>query len=171
MPLLRPALALALTLGCGPDPRQTEAQRYVESMGSVVAENAALARRTMELAEGIQKRTLDAPAAAKALESEVLPRARLLESRARAVMPTTPALAAGHQQLVDGWSARADAYADLARAWHASDLSAFDAATRANREASDEAAEGLEAINGELAHYGLEIDPFPSGGAKAPGGG
>ena len=160
MPHPRHLLLLVWGLGCGPDPRQIEAQRYAEAMGRAAAENAALSRSTLELAEKLEKKSIDAGTAASSLESDMLPRARALASRARAVIPTTPELQRGHQQIVEGWSERADAYADLARAWRAGDAAAFGEAEKANREASDEAAEGVVTVNAELSRYGLTIDPW-----------
>jgi len=160
MPHPRDLLLLVWTAGCGPDPRQLEAQRYAEAMGRAASDNAALARSTLELAEKLRKQSIDADAAAGALETDMLPRARALASRARGVMPTTAGLQPGHQQIVEAWSERADAYADLARAWRAGDVPAFAAAEKANRAASDEAAEGVLAVNAELSRYGLTIDPW-----------
>lgn len=168
MPPLRPLSLLVLTLGCGPDPRQTEAQRYVEAMSGAFAENAALARSTLELAEQVRGDKLDEEGAATTLEKEILPRARALATRARGVSPTTPALQRAHVAVVEAWSARADAYADLARAWHSGDLATFDQAANANRAASEDAADGLEDINAELSRYALHIDPYPSPPAATP---
>ncbi len=168
MPPLRSLSLLALALGCGPDPRQTEAQRYVEAMSGAFAENAAMARRTMELTEQVRGGKLDQASAAKVIEAEILPKSRAIESRARGVTPTTPALQRAHQEILEAWSDRSDAYADLARAWHSGDLATFDAAVTTTIEASEQAAEGLGDVNAELSRYGLDIDPFPASASASP---
>lgn len=174
MPLPRAVALLAFTLACGPDPREAEAREYVELMTPAVAENAALARRSLELAGQLQKKAVTADAAARVIETEVLPEVREVETAARGVLAGSDGLQRAHHRLLDAWSARADAIADLARTWHAGDVSGFDAATKAERAASEAEAAGFREINLELSRYGLSLDPYPSASAaasSAPSGG
>lgn len=162
----RRALTLALGLvACGPPAGQVAAQRYVAEVGPTLQRNAALARGHAERAQRLRKGALDAEGVARELDEQVIPEARAIVTAGRAIHPDQPALRAAHDQLVEAWSARADAAADLSRAWHASDLPGLDAALKADTSASDAELAGFMAINAQLSGYGVTIDPFgaPSG--------
>lgn len=165
MPPLRPTGLLLALVACGPSAGQVAATRYLAEVEPAVQRNAALERGHVELAQRLRKGALDAEGLAGELEKTVLPGAREIVATARAIHPEDPALTAAHQQLVDAWTARADAVADISRAWHASDLAALDAAMAADKKASDAELAGFMAINQALSQYGLKLDPYgaPSG--------
>ena len=146
---------------CKPDPLREEAPGYVTRMEPVLVDNMALSRAYLDLAGRIRKESLGADAVATALDGDLLPKARALAAEARRLEPTAPELAAPHRVLVEAWTARADAYADLSRSYHADDLSGFDHAAQANLEAHEDESAYFSDINGVLAPLGLQLVPLP----------
>ena len=158
MPVLRSRLILALTLGaCQPSPRQEDAAAYAARMAPVFTQDEAVSRQVLELAEQVRAGKLDASGLAARVEQEILPAARQVASAARAVTPATPALSEPHRRLVESWTARSDAYADLTRAFHAGDLTAFDAASKADLQARDAAAAARNELTQELSRWNLPL--------------
>lgn len=157
---LLPLGALTALLACGPSDDEVAAQTYATTMTPVLAENLTLARAHLVAAAAAQKSN-DGAAIAERVHAEYAPAAKSLHARAVAATPTEPTLAETHGQLVRAWNDRATAYAELDAAWASRDVNAFDAAVKKNLRAHLEEEAYFNAINAQLAPYGLHLEQYP----------
>ncbi len=155
-----PLGALSTLLACGPSDDEVAAQTYAAAMSPVLAENLSLARAHLVAAAAAQKSN-DGAAIAERVHAEYAPAAKALHARAVAATPTEPALADTHGQLVRAWNDRATAYAEIDAAWASRDVDAFDAAVKKNLRAHLEEEAYFNAINAQLAPYGLVLEQYP----------
>jgi len=150
----------ALGLGCA-DPEREAAAGYVEVMQPIFVENMALTRQFVEVATEVKKGTAEPRAIAGRFEQALIPGAVALRDRVIEVQPANAELATIHQGLAEAWTGRVDAWSGLHAAWDASDLDAFDAATRRNLQVKTAEERYIGQVNAWLAGHELSLRQFP----------
>lgn len=154
-------LWLPLLASCtGSDPNRAEAIAYAKSLAPLLDENALIADRLLDVASSIHD---DPPPSAEvrtAWSQDLVPMAEHLRDQSLFVS-APPSWSAPHKELAAVWSARADAWRDIAEAMDVGDLDLW----RQGREKADTAKLGEEAwfqkSNEKMGAYGVVLDQFP----------
>jgi hypothetical protein len=133
----------------------------------LLAENAELARAFRDMAAEVKRREADAATVGTQIESRLLPAARLLEKKALAIVPPSPALAVAHGHLIAAWGARTESYEAVLEAWKGQDLSAFDTALELRMEGRRMESRHIEAVQHILSPMGLRLVAYPTAAATA----
>ena len=151
-------LFTALT-ACATDSATKAAEAYAHSMAPLLADDEALARKQVALAEGTTSGQLAAPDVAERYNRELVPEAGALRDRAKAIEPDAalPELQAPHALLVRAWTDRAAAYLEILRAYRAADLTAFDAAAKKNLDAKATEEQYFDDVEKVLAAHGATL--------------
>lgn len=154
-------LVMSLVLACGGDPLADDAADYTEAMGKPLSDNMALAQEFLEVAAEVKRGNVDADDIHARWEKRVLPLADQLYDEVQAIEPSTPELAGLHQQLVDAWGDRAEAYHSMHRAYEKADANAYQAAFDKNVESKLAEEDYFGKVNRLLEPYGYHLDQFP----------
>ena len=151
-------LFTALT-ACATDSASKAAEAYAHSMAPLLADDDALARKQIALAEGTTSGQLAALDVAERYNRELVPEAGALRDRAKAIEPDAalPELQAPHALLVQAWSDRAAAYLAILQAYKADDLAAFDAAAKKNLDAKATEEQYFDDVEKVLAAHGATL--------------
>ncbi|MCB9763230.1 MAG: hypothetical protein H6739_25880 [Alphaproteobacteria bacterium] len=156
------ALALAASLvACGGDPLSDDAPWYHSQMAPALAQNMELAQQFLEIAAKVRKEEMDGDAVLDRYERRIIPMADALKAEARAIEPTAPQLQTVHQELVEAWTERAEAYRQMHAAYRAGDADAFRTARQRNVEAKLTEERYFQQANALLSPYGVRLDQFP----------
>ncbi len=144
---------------CAPDSATKAAEAYANSMAPLLADDDALARKQVALAEGTTSGELGALDVADRYNRELVPEAGALRDRAKAIEPdpALPELQAPHALLVQAWTDRAAAYLAILQAYRADDLTAFDAAAKKNLDAEASEEQYFDDVEKVLAAHGATL--------------
>ncbi|HJN76398.1 MAG TPA: hypothetical protein QGF58_20895 [Myxococcota bacterium] len=154
-------LVVGLVLACGGDPLADDAADYTEAMATPLEDNMALAQEFLEVAAEVKRGNVKADDIHRRWEKRVLPLADKLYDEVQAIQPETPELATLHQQLVDAWGDRAEAYHSMHRAYTKADAEAYQAAFDKNVESKLAEEDYFNKVNRLLEPYGYHVDQFP----------
>ena len=157
-PMSASVLFIALT-ACATDSATKAAEAYAHSMAPLLADDDALARKQVALAEGTTSGQLGALDVADRYNRELVPEAGALRDRAKAIEPDAalPELQAPHALLVQAWTDRAAAYLAILQAYRAGDLTAFDAAAKKNLDAKATEEQYFDDVEKVLAAHGASL--------------
>ncbi len=159
MPL--PLLALLLT-GCDAPPTLHEpAAEYARSVRPLMEESAALEHRFLDLSGTLIQGNLEPDAIEVVLESELIPTAEALQSKAVQAAPQAPELAVVHAALEKAWQDRATAWRDALEAWQHEDAAALEQAMAARARSRQTEERYLLDVNAILRPYGTSISRYP----------
>jgi hypothetical protein len=149
----------AVLAACRQDAAKEAAESYAHAMAPLLADDDALARSQVALAEGTTSGRLSADDVAKRYDEELVPTAGGLRDRAKAIDldEALPALGPPHAILVESWTARADAYLAILQAYRADDLATFDAATKKSLDAKADEERYFEDVGKVLAEHGVTL--------------
>ncbi|MCK6505358.1 hypothetical protein L6R53_18490 [Myxococcota bacterium] len=154
-------LLLALGLSACGDPAASAARDYAAAMQPVLVDNMKLTREFVDVAAEVKKGQVDPKVVAGRFEQRLVPGAGILRDQVLAIDPEEEALIPLHQELEQAWSGRAEAWAELHRAWTAGELEAFDQAMRRNLEVKAAEERYFTAVNAWLAPHGQALDAYP----------
>jgi len=151
-------LFIALT-ACATDSATKAADAYAHSMAPLLADDDALARKQIALAEGTTSGKLAAADVAERYNRELVPEAGALRDRAKAIEPDAalPDLQAPHALLIQAWSDRAAAYLAILQAYRAGDVATFDAAAKKNMDAKAAEEQYFDDVEKVLAAHGATL--------------
>jgi hypothetical protein len=144
---------------CTADPATEAAEAYAHSMAPLLADDDALARNQVALAEGTTSGRLSALDVADRYDRELVPTAGALRDRAKAIEVDSalPDLAASHALLVQAWTDRASAYLAILQAYRADNVAALEAAAKKNRDAKADEEQYFEDVEKVLAEHGATL--------------
>ncbi|MCB9797987.1 MAG: hypothetical protein H6741_35365 [Alphaproteobacteria bacterium] len=154
-------MAAALLVSCGGDPMAADAEAYHAQLTPSLVRNMELAQQFLDIAARVKKEEMDGDEVLRRWEKRVIPLADTLQSEAEAIEPATPELQALHAELVEAWTARAEAYREMHKAYRADDPDAFNAAAEANKKSKITEEAFFRKANGVLEPYGFHLDQFP----------
>jgi hypothetical protein len=154
-------LLLALLGGCKPeDPALSDAHRYLGALAPVLAENGLLARRLLDASATLYNDPTAQSEVKLAWTHDLVPLAEHLRNQADLV-DAPPTWDAEHEALIDIWTARSEAYREIAESMHQGDADLWlSARQQADKAKLDEEAWFKEA-NDRLGPLGLTVDQFP----------
>jgi hypothetical protein len=150
---------LFIALACATDSAGNAAESYAHAMAPLLADDDALARSQVALAEGTTSGRMSALDVADRYDRELVPAAGALRDRAKAIEvdEALPDLAAPHALLVQAWTDRAAAYLAILQAYRVDDLAAFDLAAKKNLDAKAAEEQYFEDVDKVLAPHGAKL--------------
>ncbi len=155
-----PAFAVVLVACSALSPDTQAANRYVKELQPLLVENGHLASRVLSLAARVYNGEGDPGDLARAWTSEVVPLAEHLHQQAQFVQAPEP-WAARHEELVDIWGDRAQAYRTLSEALVLADLDGWKKGRAEATEVKLREEEWFKSANLTLAPMGIQLDPMP----------
>ncbi|MCB9741287.1 MAG: hypothetical protein H6740_01540 [Alphaproteobacteria bacterium] len=153
--------ATALLTACGGDPLAEDAESYHAQLAPTMVQNMELAKQFLDIAARIKKEEMGGDDVLRRWEKRIIPLADSLQSEAQAVEPATPELQALHAELVEAWTARADSYRAMHKAYRDDDPDGFSAAAEANKKSKITEEAYFRKVNATLGAYGFHLDQFP----------
>jgi hypothetical protein len=151
---------LSAATACGPDPEHEKTVDYLTELHPVLLENSLLAERVLVQAAHVYNKDAQADEIASAWATEVLPIAESIPVLANEVQPP-PHLSVDHNNLVDIWSKRADAYREVVEGLQTADRSRFDAASNATAAITLSEDQWVRAFNAKIEPLRLYVDLYP----------
>jgi hypothetical protein len=150
-----------LLLACATDPLTAAGEAYMVEMRPLFTQNRALGEQLLQVASKVKKNEAEPATVAETVSGAVLKAAGEMATKAEAVHPADPQLAAAHTELVKAWKHRAEAYSTVSTAFAAKDTAGFDKAVAAVGAASDEEALAAEHLEKVLEPSGVAVDIYP----------
>lgn len=154
-------LTLTVTAGCGGAAGAQAAQAYHTSMVPLLLKNQELAQEFVNMATRVRTKEITVDETVQIWQGRLIPLADGLQNDSLAIKPADPVLAAHHQRLVTAWSARAEAYRVMLKAYRDHDQAAFAKARLNNVDAKVAEEQFFEQVNATLRGYGFYLDQFP----------
>lgn len=161
MPRPSPFLMATLLLAaCGPDPEHQKTVDYLTALHPVLQENSLLAERVLVQAAHVYNEDADATAIADQWDHEVVPLADHVATLAAGIQ-APPHLSVDHQNLVEIWGQRADAYREAVEGLQTADRARFQEAASATAQITLTEDQWVRAFNARIEPLKLYVDLYP----------